>query len=223
MLKALRGFPGEVFRVFVPALCAVCDGVLSAGERWLCRECAMGLAAGFDLGERRAGENGGTVRVIYPLVYAPPVARLIKDMKYSDRPGLSRVLAPYVAMALTSMEFARPLLVPVPLHAAKLRERGYNQSRLLSEEVGRLTGVEVAPGALVRRRNTRSQAGLDGDHRHDNVRGAFAVPCGAAPAGRHVILVDDVMTTGATLGECARALKGAGITEVTGCVIASSA
>lgn len=221
-LKSIYGFRTDIFRLFMPPLCGVCDRALAPREAWLCRECMADLAAGMEIGERNLNAaGGGPLRVLFPLAYTPAVARLIKDMKYSDRPGLSRVLAPFLAMALDSMKLVAPVLVPVPLHAAKLRERGYNQSELLADGVARLTGLELSRSALRRLRNTPAQAGLDGRKRLENTRRAFRA--GESVAGRHVILVDDVLTTGATLAECARALRTRGVSEVTGCVVASSA
>jgi competence protein ComFC len=182
---------------------------LAAGAGFMEREVKMGVR--------------GTLTVLYPLTYTPAVARLIKDMKYSDRPGLAGPLAPFLAFVLSAMSFDRPVLVPVPLHAAKRRERGYNQSELLSYGVSRLTAIEVARRAVVRIRNTSAQAGLDGDERLKNMKGAFAAAPEGSLAGRHVILIDDVVTTGATLRECAGALAASGVREVTACVVASSA
>lgn len=222
-LRSICGFPKVFFRLFVPPLCAVCEGVLAEREAWLCRMCLTDLAAGTENAERRVdlGE-GDSLPIHYSLAYSQAAGRLIKDMKYSDRPGLAEVLAPFPAMVLASLRLVRPVLVPVPLHAAKERERGYNQSELIALEVGRLTGVDVETRVLTRVRNTRSQAGLDGDKRLANVKQAFRAARGSL-AGRHVVLVDDVVTTGATLRECARVLLDSGVAEVTGCVIASSA
>jgi ComF family protein len=99
-------------------------------------------------------------------------------------------------------------LVPVPLAPGRERERGFNQSALLAERVGRALGRPVRTGWLGRARPTRPQSELAADERRRNVRGAFR----AAPAvgGRHVVVIDDVLTTGATVTECARALRAAG-------------
>jgi ComF family protein len=105
------------------------------------------------------------------------------------------------------------VLVPVPLHPRRQRERGFNQSELLAREIARRT-VPVAPGALVRRQDTRPQTGLSAAARRANVKGAFAVRQRARVAGRPVVLVDDVFTTGATAQACARALREAGATDV---------
>jgi len=106
------------------------------------------------------------------------------------------------------------VLVPVPLHPRRLRERGFNQSALLAEEIGRRTGRAVCPDALVRRRDTLPQAGLTAAARRRNVEGAFAVRRRASVAGRTVLLVDDVLTTGATAFTCARRLAEAGAAEL---------
>ncbi len=108
------------------------------------------------------------------------------------------------------------VLVPVPLHKARLRERGYNQSELLSKELGRLTGFEVSVGSLIRRRNTPSQARTASViERQKNIAGAFEA-LGNSLAGKKVVLIDDVATSGATLDECAGVLKDAGAVSVWG-------
>jgi ComF family protein len=102
------------------------------------------------------------------------------------------------------------LLVPVPLHPRRERERGFNQSRLLARRVGRAWGCPVRDDVLVRAVATPSQTTLDGAARRANVRRAFRVRRPELVAGRHVLLVDDILTTGATVSECARCLGEAG-------------
>jgi ComF family protein len=223
-LKPIGEFRKDLFRFFLPPLCAVCDRALAPSETWLCRSCHAGLAAEAGQRDREIDLGGGEkVRVLFSLPYSRAVSRVVKDMKYRDRPGLAEVLSPFLALALSSSRFVRPLLVPVPLHAAKRRERGYNQSQLLSAGVSRLTGIPAQAGALLRVKNTPAQAGLDGERRLHNLRRAFEASPGAPLAGRHTILVDDVVTTGATLAACAVALRAAGVVEVTACALASSA
>jgi ComF family protein len=106
------------------------------------------------------------------------------------------------------------LLVPVPLHPRRRRERGYNQSELLALELAKRTGLEVAAPALVRRKDTAPQTGLKAASRRANVAGAFAVRKQAKVVGRTVVLVDDVFTTGATARACALALHQAGVRSV---------
>jgi ComF family protein len=105
----------------------------------------------------------------------------------------------------------RTALVPVPLAAARARERGYNQSELLAEGLSRRWGIPAWPGCLERMRRTESQTRLTPGERLRNVRGAFrAVPTAFNFRGAHLVLVDDVLTTGATLNECSAALYRAG-------------
>jgi ComF family protein len=104
-------------------------------------------------------------------------------------------------------------LIPVPLHAGRLRERGYNQALELAKPLARAFGIELRNDVLARTRATSAQSNLDADARHRNLRGAFAVaPNTTLPA--HVALFDDVMTTGTTLRECARTLVSAGVERV---------
>jgi competence protein ComFC len=222
-LDQICRFLREGVRLFMPPLCTVCGTVLEAREKWLCRSCMAGLAAGSAVMVRRLELPGGCdLKVRYALEYRPAVSRLIRDLKYGDRPGLSEVLAPFIAFALHAEVFTGPVLIPVPLHAAKRRERGYNQSEILARAAGRMTGIETVSGALVRLRNTASQTSLGAEKRPANVRNAFAVRNDPSVRGKHVILIDDVVTTGATLSECARVLLGSGVSGVTGCVVASS-
>lgn len=107
----------------------------------------------------------------------------------------------------------RSAVIPVPLSRIRERERGYNQAALLAAPLARLWGIEVLPHALARTKHSVSQTSLTPSERAMNVQGAFRVACDAAAkrlAGRHVILVDDVLTTGATLNAAAEALFGAG-------------
>jgi ComF family protein len=105
-------------------------------------------------------------------------------------------------------------LVPVPLHPRRQRQRGFNQSELLAQALGRSAGIDVAADALVRRQDTRSQTGLSAAARRANMKGAFAVRRRARIADRAVVLVDDVLTTGATASACAQALRASGAREV---------
>ena len=110
--------------------------------------------------------------------------------------------------------------MPVPLHPRRLAERGYNQASLLAVEVAGNLAAPLAATALARVRNTSQQALLDREGRLRNVAQAFRVRAPKAVRGRHVVLVDDVATTGATLGACSAELLGAGASEVTALVVA---
>jgi ComF family protein len=141
----------------------------------------------------------------------------IQAFKYEGEFARDRHLAE-LALPLLA-EFGPNLLIaPVPLHPRRLKERGYNQSEKLALRISIATGLLIT-GALYREINTRHQVGLSGHERALNVRDAFLVE-GTDVAGRRVLLIDDVMTTGATLGACASALEDAGATWVSAITVA---
>jgi ComF family protein len=187
--------------------CAVCNMPFANSypldERGVCAACRSGLR-GFDY----AASFG---------IYEGSLRSLIHLYKYSGMKPLARLLAGYLDRAL-SMEKQFDVVVPVPLHWRRKWQRGFNQSELLARHVAKHRGIPVL-NALRRRRATATQAGLASAGRRRNVAGAFAVKRGARMAARlaggRILLIDDVMTTGATAGACATALKRAGAKSVS--------
>lgn len=151
---------------------------------------------------------------------------LIIAFKHGDRHHAVPAFGGWLARAGAPLITAETIIVPVPLHWTRLFARRYNQSALLgyalAKALQRNTGVRpvVAPDLLIRRRRTRSQGQLGRMSRQENVRAAFALRPGAEVAGGTFLLVDDVLTTGATLEECARALKRAGAARVDALTLA---
>jgi ComF family protein len=158
--------------------------------------------------------------VLFAARYRRPVSDLVQEMKYGDKPGIAADLAALLHAVLPPELERQAVVVPVPAHAAKRRERGYNQSELMARELARLKGLPFRR-LLVKPRSTRSQTGLERDRRLINPRDCYR-PSGKAVAGSRILLVDDVVTTGATLRECALTLLQAGAKEVRACVVASA-
>ncbi len=194
-------------------LCAGCEGDLVRNRR-ACARCALPLsvdAAACGSCLRRPPPFEATWA---PFVYGHPLDLLETRFKFHADLAAGRVLAGLMLEAACEAPPALPdLVVCVPLHARRLRERGYNQALELARPLARALGVPFANEALRRVRATPAQTGLDAAARKRNLRDAFAPAAGIAwPA--HVAIVDDVMTTGSTLREAARVLRRAGVERV---------
>lgn len=150
------------------------------------------------------------------VIYNDVARTLVSRLKYGDRPELARFCARLMAGAGHELWEGAPILVPVPLHPARHRQRRYNQSAELARAIGSIVGLEVDPLLVRRIRKTRQQVGLSEDGRQRNVAGAFAVHPDmlARSRGRRIVLVDDVYTTGATTKTVTRTLLRAGAESV---------
>ena len=136
---------------------------------------------------------------------------LVLSFKHADRPGLARFFTPWMARAAQELLVGADLILPVPLHRWRLLHRRYNQAALLAMGLSRRSGVKCIPDLLRRTRHTRSQGMLGREERERNLTGAIKMAKSAALVeGKRILLVDDVLTTGATLGECVRVLRQAG-------------
>jgi ComF family protein len=168
-----------------------------------CAACREELVA-HAYGERRpAGELAYRV-AIYP--YRGRAGQAVRRLKYARCTSLAPFLAEEIARAVETFGLDPELVVPVPIHWSRRCARGFNQAELLCER------LDATPSALVRVRRTRPQVGLTEEERLRNLQGAFRAD--PRVAGKRVLLVDDVLTSGQTARECARALRAAGATEV---------
>jgi len=153
-------------------------------------------------------------------VYETLLRDAIRALKYQDMRALAVPLGDRLAQALRLAGWQFDVVVPVPLHEARQKERGYNQAALIATRVASAFGVPLLMDGLVRVRDTVSQVGLDGEARRVNLEGAFTVR--SALVGQRVLLVDDVMTTGATLSGCAEALRPVAPAAIYSAVVAKT-
>jgi len=206
-------------------LCAQCWGRLKLIERPYCER--LGTPFAYDLGEgaqsaEAIADPPPFERLRAVAAYDDMARKLVHALKYGDRLDLARWMARWMARAGGDVVAGAGVIVPVPLHRRRLWTRRFNQSAALGLAISEAKGKPFAPTALRRIRPTRQQVGLSAKERADNVRGAFRVPEAEkiAVAGRRVLLVDDVYTTGATMKAATRALLRAGAEAVDAVVFA---
>ncbi|WP_119153787.1 ComF family protein [Caldimonas tepidiphila] len=202
-------------------ICTACAAAFGA-PRPRCRRCAVGVPAGVALCGACLREPPAFDAAFAAFDYAYPWDGLVAALKFRDALDLAAPLAQQLAAALPPDAPPAVLVVPVPLSQRRLAGRGYNQAWELARRVAGWRGVQGQARLLLRLRDTAHQLELRPDERAANVRGAFAVEPGLQPrlAGRHVALVDDVMTTGATVAEIARVLRRGGAASVQVWVVA---
>lgn len=208
-LTAARGLSRLLGATVLPPSCCLCGFAGSPPDLDLCEYC-------------RGDLPWDTVRLpslLCALRYEAPVDALIRQLKYSGALEHARVLGELLAQSVRARGDPLPrLLVPVPLHCARISERGFNQAASIARYAGRALGVPQAWQAVRRLRDTPSQTRLGMEERHQNVRGAFAVASSRARrqllAAEHVAVVDDVTTTGSTLAEIKYLLLAAGVRRV---------
>jgi ComF family protein len=186
-----------------PPVCPLCGQPQELDE--LCHKCAQAPPA-ID-GIRSAARFEG------------PLRQAIHQFKYAYTRDLAVPLGELLFVGWRTYSPEADVIVPVPLHARREKERGYNQSELLAAQLGQSAGIPVLCRALCRVRYTASQARLDEEARRHNVRQAFACEDGQM-RGKRVLLIDDVCTTGATLEACSAALKAGGARSVLGLTVA---
>ncbi|RZL01661.1 MAG: ComF family protein [Rubrivivax sp.] len=205
---------------------AVCAHCLSAfaPPRLRCGRCALTLEPGRPDCLACEDHPPEFDRAVAAVDYASPWRELVARFKFNGDVALAKPLSALMAAQLKSLpRRGRPQwIVPTPLSRARLRERGYNQSWQLASHLSRQVGIPVLPQALRRVKDTARMMTLEADDRRQQISGAFEVvkSCRRALAGRHVALVDDVLTTGATLDEITRTLQAAGVRQVSVWVLA---
>ncbi len=241
----MTGVAESLFATLFPGDCRLCGAPLVSISRLpVCEECLCSLrpisggtcsicgellVSPFAISGEHGEPKCGLCRRLEPPYakavaygsYAGGLRELIHLLKYERvRPAanvLGRMLSEAVAVLQPRLGSEPTAVVPIPLHAEKLRQRGFNQSELIARAGLKLlhsSQLVLKPALLERRRETQSQTGLTSHQRRENIRGAFAVAAGAQVSGQQFLLVDDVFTTGTTVSECARILRRAGASKV---------
>jgi ComF family protein len=203
------GLSGEAWRKIVFLADPVCDGCGAPYEFDHGARCAACLAKPRAYSRARAA-----------CLYDEHSRALILQLKHADRPEIGTLFARWLNRAAADLLADADLVAPIPLHRSRLFKRRYNQAAEIARPLSRLSGVSYMPDALVRRRPTASQGGKSAQGRARNVAAAFAAPHPERVQGKRILLIDDVLTTGATAQGCARALLAAGALSVDLAVVA---
>lgn len=212
LTRVSRACVRAVVDSIAPDYCAACDAPIEVGPIF-CSRCGACPAAPAVTGVVPATVGGS---------YVPPLSTAIRRFKFSHRADLARPLALLLPWPFSDGDgvTAQRVVVPVPLHYTRLVERGFNPAGLLGHALARRVGAAFSPELLQRLRATAQQSRLPARERHANVAAAFRAPKSAA--GRQVVLIDDVVTTGSTLEACRQALYAAGVEHVTVLALAAA-
>ncbi len=200
--------------LFFPRLCVCCKNRLVSSEEYICITCLSKLPVTDHLGmahnrleEFFAGRFPyGRIAAFTFFVKEGSVQKIIHEFKYRNNPGLGTYIGTLCGKEILKHKAFEDvdLIVPVPLHPARLKERGYNQSLMIANGISRIIGKPVNSDSLIRKINNPSQTKNNRFERWKNTEGIFALTGKSAFENKHILLIDDVVTTGSTLEVCAK-------------------
>ncbi len=219
ILHSLSLYLQALLDFFFPRYCLCCRRHMSPGEEVLCVRCQADLPRVRTV----SFEENDIARIFWGLVpiekgisffhYTPhsPHSRILFELKYHNHPEVGKTMGRMMAEELKATSFfdGIDLIVPIPLSRKKKRQRGYNQSDWIAWGISEATGIPTDTTSVVRTKSNPSQTTLDHRQRRENVRDIFAVRHPGNLEGRHILLVDDVITTGATMLSCAETIARA--------------
>lgn len=224
-IKTACGWLVDAFNVLFPETCLICENRLNKGEKFICSLCFQNLPFTEFHGKR----GNVTERLFW---YVLPIERAnsyiyynvgsegrkpILWLKYFDLPEVGVFLGRIMARDLIDSDFfdGIDMIIPLPLSKSRLKKRGYNQSRKLAEGVSQITGLPINDKVVVRVVDNPTQTKLTHKQRIDNVEGIFRLMNPDEVAGKHVLLIDDVVTTNATLTSCGKEILKAGNVRIS--------
>lgn len=218
----------EILNFVIPPLCVSCNNPLDRSDLYLCCDCSVKLVP-FESQHPWKEEyiSKGFIDnsfSLYKFVKDTPIQHLLHSLKYEKMKSIGLILGKEIGQKIPlNVDF--DYTIPVPLHTAKFRERTYNQSEYLCRGINESTNTEMIPKLLLRNRFTKSQTNLNRNERQDNVKGAFEInnKYKELISKKNIILIDDVITTGATILECAKVLKENGANYIMICSAAYDA
>ncbi len=220
-MQERNGFLSWLADFFVPRSCEICGCRLAADEDIICSACNLKLPR---TGQQHTPLDNNVARLFWGknnvaqcaafMFYQShaPAGRLIYKLKYHNRPDIGEALGVIIAREFAADNFFDGIdaIIPLPLSKRRERQRGYNQSMELAKGIAKVTGINICKDAVRRVKDTDTQTRKNPAERQENVKDAFKLTCPEAIGGKHILLVDDVITTGASLSACAREIANAG-------------
>jgi ComF family protein len=221
-LRILLPLVKSTISFFYPPYCIACNSHLKENERLICDKCWIDLPQieqGFDLYDEIRSKLADEVyfsKAFSTWEFSPTIQTVIHHLKYQNFKMLANRIGIFMADRLKKLSLPgdRTILIPVPLHKTRIRERGYNQCELLCRVIASETGITDNDKILTRIRYTQSQTKLNASERAKNVENAFKVIYPDQITNKLIILVDDVITTGSTMNACAKELMNNGANNV---------
>lgn len=212
----IKDWLGSFLSLFFPRYCIVCGRTLAKGEECLCTMCNINLPrTDYHLRKDNPVEKMFWGKI--PLERATSFffyrkgsdfRQILHQLKYGGQKGIGAIMGRYMAAELLASGFfdGVDIILPVPLHKKKQQIRGYNQSEWIARGIAAVTGISIDTESVVRQKNTETQTRKSSFERWENVEGIFELHHAQSLTGKHVLIVDDVLTTGATTVECASCL-----------------
>lgn len=212
----IKDWLGSFLSLFFPRYCIVCGRTLAKGEECLCTMCNINLPrTDYHLRKDNPVEKMFWGKI--PLERATSFffyrkgsdfRQILHQLKYGGQKGIGAIMGRYMAAELLESGFFEgvDVILPVPLHKKKQQIRGYNQSEWIARGIAAVTGITIDTESVVRRKNTETQTRKSFLERWENVEGIFELNHAESLIGKHILIVDDVLTTGATTVECASCL-----------------
>ncbi len=219
-------FWSRLLNLISPQACPVCGGRMTVGEALVCGKCNLQLPRTGYSGNAYRNEMAKLFWLQIPIERAAawffyeahsPVSRLLYRLKYANHPETGEEMGRMMAQEMQADGFFDGIdaIIPVPLTRKRQRERGYNQSMEIARGVSGITGIPILKQVLVRTSFAESQTRKDRRGRHDNVESAFRLNKNIALQGKHLLIIDDVVTTGATITACGKQLMKAGEVKIS--------
>lgn len=231
-MKSIQPYFSAFTSLLFPQNCLACEGTIEQGENDICSICRINLPrTGFHLDTQNtvAQKFWGRTQIKYAMAYLffkkeGHVQKLLHQLKYNNEPQIGEILGNWYAQELQENDFYKnfDILIPVPMHPKKQKKRGYNQSAYFGKGIAQVWQIPHLENGITKTKNTISQTKKSREERYNNMKDGFEISDKEAIKDKNILLLDDVITTGATLEACANLLLENGAKTVSIATIAST-